>query len=131
MNILRQEIRKLMSLPLEKVADGVVTRFSFPEDFTGFKGHFSNNPILPGVCKIQALIVLAEVINGRAFEMKEIKEAKFFSPVSCNEEVVFEYSENASNEKEVTIKASVSCEDRKIAKMELTGHFVFKEEVVS
>jgi len=131
MNILRQEIRKCMTLSAKETADGVVARFTFPEDFTGFKGHFPSGPILPGVCKIQALIVLAEVISGRVFEIKEIKEAKFFSPVFCNEEVVFEYSENISDEKEVIIKANVSCADRKIAKMELAGHFVFKKEVTS
>ena len=89
MNILKKEIKSCMSVPVEEVAEGVVARFSFPETFTGFKGHFPDSPVLPGVCKIQALIVVAEFIHERKFEMQEVKAAKFFSSVSCNEEVVF------------------------------------------
>ena len=40
----------------------------------------------------------------------------------------FEYSEDIDNQKAVVIKAGVSCEDRKIAKIELVGSFVSKEE---
>ena len=127
MNILRKEIRKCMTTPVEKTEQGVVARFSFPKDFTGFKGHFPSEPIVPGVCKIQALIILSEFLNGEIFELKEIKEAKFFSPVFNSDEVVFEYSENIDNNKKAIIKARVLCKDRKIAKITLLGTFVSKE----
>jgi len=128
MNILRQEIRECMSTPVEERDGRVLAMFSFPADFTGFKGHFSTGPILPGVCKIQALMVLSEFLNKTEFVLKKIKEAKFFSPVSVDEEIVFDYSENITDKKEATIKAAISCEGRKIAKIKLYGSFVFKEE---
>ena len=131
MNVLRREIRECMYLPVEEMAGGKVARFLFPENFTGFKGHFPSGPILPGVCKIQALIVLAENIHKNVFELKEIREAKFFSTVSCNEEVVFEYFESVSDEGKATIKANATCGDRKIAKIELAGCFVSKKEETS
>ena len=128
MNILRQEIRSCMTVPVEKKESGAIARFSFPEDFTGFKGHFPSGGILPGICKIQASVILAEFLNDKKFELEEIKEAKFFSPVSPNEELMFDYSENIISERETVIKASVSCEGRKVAKMELSGFFMGEEE---
>ena len=128
MNILSQEIRSCMAFPAEKKEGGAIARFSFPEGFTGFKGHFPSGGIVPGVCKVQALVMLAEFLNDKNFELEEIKEAKFFLPVSPNEELIFDYSENIISEREAIIKASVSCEGRKVAKMELSGFFTSVEE---
>ena len=128
MNILRQKIRNCMAVPVEEKEGGAIARFSFPEDFAGFKGHFPSGGIVPGVCKVQALVILAEFLNDKKFELEEVKEAKFFSPVSPNEELMFDYSENIISERETVIKASVSCEGRKVAKMELSGFFMGEEE---
>jgi len=128
MNILRKEITGCMSTPVKQTSSGAVAKFSFQKDFTGFKGHFPDAPILPGVCKIQSLIVLAEVLNKGTFELKEIKESKFFAPVFADQEVLFEYSEIIDDKNDVTIKANVSCQERKIAKIELSGYFVFEKE---
>ena len=83
-----------MAVPIEKKEGGAIARFSFPEDFTGFKGHFPTGSVVPGVCKVQTVVILAEILNDKKFELEEIKEAKFFSPVTPNEELIFDYSEN-------------------------------------
>jgi 3-hydroxymyristoyl/3-hydroxydecanoyl-(acyl carrier protein) dehydratase len=127
MNILNQEIRNCMAIPVKGEGGGASATFSFPEDFTGFKGHFPTGGILPGVCKVQALVILSEFLNDNMFELEEIKEAKFFSPVLPKEEVIFDYSENIISEREVVIKAGVSCEGRKVAKIELSGFFICEE----
>jgi len=128
MNILRQEIRSCMAVPVEEKESGAIARFSFSEDFTGFKGHFPSGGIVPGVCKIQALVILAEFLNHKKFELEEIKEAKFFLPGFPNEELIFDYSENIISERETVIKASVSCKGRKAAKIKLSGFFMDEEE---
>ena len=129
MNILSQEIRSSMAVPVEEKEGGAIARFSFPEKFTGFKGHFSSGGIVPGVCKVQALVILAEFLNNKKFELEEIKKAKFFSPAAPNEEITFDYSENIISAREAIIKANVSCEGRKVAKIELSGFFIDEEGI--
>lgn len=69
--------------------------FVFDEKFLGFQGHFEGNPVLPGVCKI---IAAREVIKSwkknNELELKEINSAKFFMPVTVNEELVFHCVDN-------------------------------------
>lgn len=53
----------------------------FPGTFTGFQGHFTGRPVLPGVCLVLTVMVLAEAIEGKPLSLCEIASAKFFSPV--------------------------------------------------
>ncbi len=71
-------------------AQMVTEKFIFKKEFSGFKGHFENNPVLPGVCKIQTAIEVIKKWKQRDdLELKEIVLAKFFLPVLCNEELTF------------------------------------------
>ena len=70
--------------------------FSTNEYF--FKGHFPNNPIVPGVIIIEAMAQTAGIVVS--YKLKEFKEksvlfmsvnkAKFRKPVLPNEQVTFE-----------------------------------------
>lgn len=123
MSVIKQEIRQCMS-GLNKIADGrVAARFLFPASFTGFKGHFPGKPVLPGVCEIQAVIVISEELHKKEGRLKKIVLAKFFNPVSPDEEMFFEYSESMKMDKKALVKVSVSGKDKKIAKFELKISF--------
>lgn len=119
MNMLVQEIKQCMSHLTETGEGKVTARFLFPEDFIGFQGHFSGRPILPGFCKIQAVVVILETWHKKKVRLKEIVLAKFFSPVSCREELVFECREQMENSKEVMVKALITSTGKKIAKLQL------------
>lgn len=93
--------------------------FIFPEDFLGFKGHFPDKPILPGVCKIQAILLMLEESKKKSVLIKEIVLAKFFSPVSCNERITFNLEEKLGLKEETSIKAIVTGKDKKIAEVHL------------
>ncbi|MCD4781863.1 MAG: hypothetical protein K8S27_15155 [Candidatus Omnitrophica bacterium] len=70
-------------------------KFVFDENFVGFKGHFENNPVLPGVCKILASIeAIKRWKKKEDLNLIEIKSAKFFMPVTCNEELIFNCLDN-------------------------------------
>jgi 3-hydroxyacyl-[acyl-carrier-protein] dehydratase len=93
--------------------------FIFPADFLGFKGHFPGKPILPGVCKIQAVLLMLEESKQKDVLLKEIVQAKFFSPVSCNEKITFNLEEKLEPQEDVSVKALVTGKDKKIAEIHL------------
>jgi 3-hydroxymyristoyl/3-hydroxydecanoyl-(acyl carrier protein) dehydratase len=119
MGKLRQEIKSSM-LGIEEVSEFKTSaRFCFPKKFIGFKGHFPNKPILPGVCKIQAALIVLEKRKHKDIRLAEIILAKFFSPVTINQELVFNLEEHPKNSSESTVTVKVSCQDKKIAQLQL------------
>jgi 3-hydroxymyristoyl/3-hydroxydecanoyl-(acyl carrier protein) dehydratase len=119
MSKLRGEIKSSMQT-IEQVSDlKTSARFCFTKKFIGFKGHFPNNPILPGVCKIQAALLALEERKHKNIRLTEIILAKFFAPVTFNQELIFNLEEHPKNNSESTITVKVSCEDKKIAELQL------------
>ena len=111
-------------MDLSEIAEGIVTaRFLFSDGFIGFQGHFPGRPVLPGVCKIQAVMVIMQTWYKRKIKLKEIISAKFFSTVTCREELVFECREHAENNNEFIVKALVTSGCKKIAEIKLKMGF--------
>ena len=77
--------------------EGIGNRI-FLEDEYFFKGHFPNNPIVPGVIIVEAMAQTAGIVVSyklREFEEKSVlfmsvNKAKFRKPVLPNERVSFE-----------------------------------------
>jgi 3-hydroxyacyl-[acyl-carrier-protein] dehydratase len=53
----------------------------FGKDFIGFQGHFPENPILPGVCLLETVLVLIKRLRGKSVCMTELVVSKFFAVV--------------------------------------------------
>jgi len=119
MSILRQEIKSSMQA-LEQLSEfKSCARFCFPKKFIGFQGHFPNKPILPGVCKIQAALLVLEERKHKNIRLSEIILAKFFAPATFNQELVFNLEEHPVNEAESTVTVKVNYQDKKIAELQL------------
>jgi len=121
MNILVREIKNSIS-SLEESGENIVAGFLFQPDFTGFKGHFPGRPVLPGVCKIQAVIAMLEIWHKKTIFIKEISIAKFFAPVFDNQEIVVITNKIAGLPEasgEIKIKASVTSNGKKISDIQL------------
>jgi 3-hydroxyacyl-[acyl-carrier-protein] dehydratase len=115
--MLRGEIGRCMS-EFQGGHDGHLSaRFVFPEGFTGFKGHFPGNPVLPGICMVQALLVMLETRRQVDPALKEIVMAKFFSTVAPGTELQFDSREQAADDGTTLAKASVTAGDKKIAQL--------------
>ena len=65
--------------------DWVVAQISFPESFSGFQGHFPDQPVLPGVCQIALAMVMAERMRGTRQKLAEVVNAKFVAMVLPNQ----------------------------------------------
>ena len=125
MSKIRQEVKQCM-LKIDNSADKKVTaHFLFPEHFIGFKGHFPGNPVLPGICQVQALITIAEKLHKKKTILRKVVLAKFFKQISQDETVLFDYTEKKEEDNEFNIKALVSAVNgEKIAKLELEINFL-------
>ncbi len=121
MNRLVREIKSHV-YGLEESGDKIKAGFLFPSGFIGFKGHFPGRPVLPGVCKIQAVIAMLELWHQKNICIKEISTAKFFSPVFDNQEIIVTTDKiTGLNETsgETKIKASVTSNGKKISELNL------------
>jgi len=119
MSKLSKEIKGCMSGLIEDEKKGLIAHFCFPKEFTGFKGHFPGRPVLPGVCKVQAVLCMLEASAHRVPRLKEIVSAKFFAPVSFNEEIVFTVRRAAKDNTEIHASALITNGDKKIAEIKL------------
>ena len=127
MNKLMQEIKQCMAGLAETKKGEVTARFLFPAEFIGFQGHFPGKPVLPGVCNIQAVIVMLQALEKKDIRLKEVVSAKFLSPVSHGEELVFNYRKQTESNNEALVKASVISKDKKVAELQL--RVSFKNEI--
>ncbi len=119
MNRIREEIRNSLSLT-SRNDDNFEAELTPPSDFTGFQGHFTGNPILPGVCMLEAVIAAVNRALGVSLNITEVKKAKFFAPVSPDMTVKLEISLDRQ-ENTYLIRAGLSSDNRKIAVISLSA----------
>ena len=99
-----------------------------------FKGHFPNNPIVPGVIIVEAMAQTAGiVVSHKLKEFKEksvlfmsVNKAKFRKPILPNEKVLFEV--NFVNSVRDVYKFEGSCykEDVKVCEAEFSAMITYK-----
>lgn len=119
MNQLRKEIRSCMRGNTFTDCARSAATFCFPGDFVGFKGHFPERPVLPGVCKIQAILVICELHKGVPVQLREIVTAKFFAPADVDDELTFDAVELPAAGDRCLVKTHVSRGGERIARIDL------------
>lgn len=123
MSRLAEQIRRCMS-DLSESGDGELrARFLFPLEFAGFQGHFPERPILPAVCEIQAAIAMLEASTKRRIRLREIVSAKFSTPVTCDEEILYSCSVAMQDSELVVLRTNVTKHGESVAKFKLRVGF--------
>ena len=84
-----------------------------------FKGHFPGKPVLPGICKIQTVLVLCEKHRSAPVRLHEVIMGKFFTPVEGGDELSFDCSEVPCDGGRFRVRAHVSRGDERIARIDL------------
>ena len=88
---------------------------TFDPAFTGFDGHFPGNPVVPAVCQLSAVEVLAHLALGRQdLQLATISLMKFRSPLLPNDTATFIFR-ISREENTITVKADVSTPKQKNA----------------
>ena len=77
---MKKEIDELLKNFVDE-GDAATVEVSFPPGFSGFQGHFPEQPVLPGVCQIGTAVVLAGRMRGTPQVLTEIINAKFVAMV--------------------------------------------------
>lgn len=116
MNKIRKEILDSMK-GFKTDQTGAEAVFSFSPGFSGFKGHFPDNPIFPGICQVQAAMLIVGAWKKQELNMDELVLAKFYSPVSANEEVIFKGS--FDEQSAAIVKFKVTTKDRKVSDLKI------------
>jgi 3-hydroxymyristoyl/3-hydroxydecanoyl-(acyl carrier protein) dehydratase len=98
-----------------------VGRFVFPASYLGFAGHFPGNPVLPGVCMVQAAVILLEAWHHVPVTLAEVVTAKWFAPVKPGDPLTFEAGapQAAAERPGTVIKTRISCQGEKVAELVL------------
>ncbi len=119
MNRIREEISNSLSIT-SRDNDNFEAEFALTSDFTGFQGHFTGNPILPGVCMLEAVVAAVNRALGISLHITGVKKAKFFAPVSPDTTVKLEISLDRQ-ENMYLISAGLSCDNRRVAVISLAA----------
>ena len=62
-----------------------VCSMDFDPAFRGFEGHFEGNPIVPGVCLIEAARTAAETVLEKNLSTRHIAQCRFRRPIRAGE----------------------------------------------
>jgi len=96
-------------------AGSATLEFRYEPSFTGFQGHFPNDPILPGVCLLQSLRVGLETAWEAPLRLTDILNAKFIAPVHPGETIHFAVTETARSPHAISVKTKVTREGQRVA----------------
>ena len=80
-SIISEELRKRLQGCVQTAEQEYTCALTFDPQFTGFKGHFEGNPIVPGVCLIELARVHAETVLGCQLKTEEISQCRFRAPI--------------------------------------------------
>ncbi|MFA6714716.1 MAG: hypothetical protein WCS27_05030 [Victivallaceae bacterium] len=88
MNISKEISSALRNAGREK--DGTICGDAvFPPEFAGFKGHFPDKAIVPGVCLLEAVGILLEKVLGKKLKLEKVLSVKFLNIIQPDELINF------------------------------------------
>ena len=99
--------------------DGRLTaKARFLPEFIGFKGHFENQPILPGICQLELVRAVVARGLGQQLTLLQVKSVKFLHVVKPGEEIELKVKINNCADT-LIVDATVNCGANKMAKIKL------------
>lgn len=105
----------------------IVAIFSFFPESEIFKGHFPDNPILPGVAQLEAVKYLIGITLSCKCTLQQASSIKFFQPILPNQEFTFviNYKNNGDSLLDVRCKGTTGQNNTKsteiIARYKIDG----------
>ncbi len=91
----------------------------FDPAFRGFEGHFEGNPIVPGVCLIQAARTAAEMVLSKGLVTRNISNCRFRRPVLAGERAAVRIRLEKKEDELWTIRADIRVGGEVCAQLQL------------
>ncbi len=93
---------------LQNEQGDIVATFNFPHGSGIFEGHFPGNPILPGICQLEAVKYMIERTLGCKCRLRQASSIKFFQPIRPDQEftLVISCANNGDNQLDVRCKGT-------------------------
>ncbi len=106
--MIRDEIKHCMQARTEADNGRFSARFRFPASFTGFQGHFPDNPTLPGLCILQAVLVASETPRDTRAVLRKIVSAKFYAAIAPDSDLALEGAASMTKDGDRLLKATLT-----------------------
>lgn len=120
MNPVRLQIRSMLTC--QPSPTGFRALFKVDPGFMLFPDHFPGEPVLPGICLVQAVLLAGESwLGGTELRLRTLKRAKFLGIVRPGDEIVIEASATHNDDGSVRIKADLSKKGKRVAQVSLTA----------
>ena len=121
LSYMQEQLMQRLS-PLEKTAENAYcARITFEPGFPGFDGHFPGRPVVPAICQLSVVEIMARLITGcRDARVREILNMKFKAPLLQGDTASFAASVDRAGDSVPVIRAVVSTQSRQdVARMRL------------
>ena len=108
---IQQQLMQRMS-PVECIGDGIYSAsITFEPGFPGFEGHFPGRPIVPALCLVSVVEIVARQVSGMPeLRFSEIKNMKFKVPLEPGDVATFKISIDNGGQLPFLANATVSTE---------------------
>jgi len=122
MNAVREQIRS--SLISEPRQGGFRARFRLSPDFPLLPDHFPSQPIFPGICMLQAVLLAGAAARGVPdLHLSQLKNSKLLQPIRPGDELMIDadMTRDDAGNGDIAIKARLSVGGEKRAEFSLVA----------
>ncbi len=88
-------------------------KFCFDPNLSMFRGHFPDNPILPGVMQVEMVHLVMVRMTGANYRIIRVKKAKFIGQVFPGDQITVHLAVK-DREDYLQVKAQLSVEGKKV-----------------
>jgi len=118
MNSIREQIKSMLTV--QPRPGGFTAAFKLAADLSILPDHFSNAPILPGVCLVQAVLIGGAIAQGHTnLRLTKLKNAKLMHPIRPGDQVHIEAETTVDPTGQIGIKAKVTGGEKRCAEISL------------
>ncbi len=118
MSLFNEQIIDLIQDKLEYQDGSLSVQIKFDKNFIGFEGHFPGNPVLPGVVMIKVMISMYELYQKKAYQLLQIKKAKFVEPILVDTLTSF-FIRATEKEDQIVLQGKIVKDEKIISKISL------------
>lgn len=89
-----------------------------------YEGHFSGNPVVPGVCQMQMILELVSLIKGCALRLKQADNVKFISLMVPVKNLIIDANIHLKTAENGDISVSATIQEGEVVFLKFKGLFI-------